>query len=68
MFYKEFGPLRCEITKPRVNLSLRLGSVRLGQSLGMKVGKRSLSDVTTRTKISAYIESLSSSTGRWQAA
>ena len=38
------------------------------QSLGMKVGKRSLSDVTTRTKISAYIESLSSSTGRWQAA
>ena len=39
-----------------------------GQSLGMKVGKRSLSDVTTRTKISAYIESLSSSTGRWQAA
>ena len=25
MFYIEFGPLRCEITKPRLNLSLRLG-------------------------------------------
>ena len=25
MFYIEFGSLRCEITKPGVNLSLRLG-------------------------------------------